>query len=148
MSNTEKRVIYFAYGHNCNIPELKNRIPKAKRIGVAVAPNQQLEINHYTNIVAKDGAKTYGLLWAMDMESLKRLDYYEGNGKDYTHTFIEVLYKGKLYKALTYNMVKSRGDINRPPSEKYIKHVYDGYKMNQIPADQLSTALRNHSQNY
>ena len=143
-----ERIIYFAYGHNTNIPEFKHRVPDAKRIGRAVAPNYKLEINHYTNILPKDGAKTYGVLWAISDEGLKKLDYFEGDGKDYTHTFIEVLYKGKLYKALTYSMVKSRGDINKPPSEKYIKHVYDGYKMNQIPADQLSTALRNHSQNY
>jgi len=142
------RILYFAYGHNTNIPELKNRIPEAQRIGVAVAPNQQLEINHYTNIVAKDGAKTYGVLWAVDMDSLKILDWYEGDGKDYSHAFIEVLYKGKLYKALTYVMIKSRDDIGKSPSHKYLKHVYDGYKMNRIPADQLSIAVRNRQENY
>jgi len=141
-------ILYFAYGHNTNIPELKKRIPKAKRIGVAVAPNQQLEINHYTNIVAKDGAKTYGVLWAVDTDSLKVLDWYEGDGKDYSHAFIEVIYNGNLYKVLTYVMITSRSDINREPSLKYLKHVYDGYKMNDIPADQLSIAVRNRQENY
>jgi len=141
-------ILYFSYGHNTNIPELKRRIPKAQRIGVAVAPNQQLEINHYTNIVAKDGAKTYGVLWAVDIESLKVLDWYEGDGKDYDHAFIEVLYNGNLYKVLTYVMITSRSDINREPSLKYLKHVYDGYKMNDIPADQLSIAVRNRQENY
>jgi len=141
-------ILYFSYGHNTNIPELKRRIPKAQRIGVAVAPNQQLEINHYTNIVAKDGAKTYGVLWAVDIESLKVLDWYEGDGKDYDHAFIEVLYNGNLYKVLTYVMITSRSDINREPSLKYLKHVYDGYKMNGIPEDQLSIAVRNRQENY
>jgi len=141
-------ILYFSYGHNTNIPELKRRIPKAQRIGVAVAPNQQLEINHYTNIVAKDGAKTYGVLWAVDTDSLKVLDWYEGDGKDYSHAFIEVLYNGNLYKVLTYVMITSRSDINREPSLKYLKHVYDGYKMNGIPEDQLSIAVRNRQENY
>ena len=141
-------ILYFSYGHNTNIPELKNRIPNAKRIGVAIAPNQQLEINHYTNIVAKDGAKTYGVLWAVDMDSLKVLDWYEGGGKDYNHAFIEVLYKGKLYKVLTYVMIKNRSDVGKPPSHKYLKHVYDGYRMNGIPADQLSIAVQNRQNNY
>jgi len=143
-----ERIIYFAYGHNTNISELKHRVPNAKRIGVAIAPNQQLEINHYTNIVAKDGAKTYGVLWAMDMESLKILDWYEGNGKSYDHAFIEVLYNGKLYKALTYAMVKSRDDISKPPSHKYLQHVIDGYKMNKISLNQLHIALKNRQNNY
>jgi hypothetical protein len=141
-------ILYFSYGHNTNIPELKHRIPNAKRIGVAVAPNQQLEINHYTNIIARDGSKTYGVLWAVDMDSLKVLDWYEGDGKDYSHAFIEVLYKGELYKALTYVMIKTKDDINRSPSHKYLKHVYDGYRMNGIPADQLSIAVRNRQNNY
>jgi len=38
-------------------------------------------------------------------------------------------------------MIPSK-DKGREPSEKYIKHVYDGYKMNQIPIDQLSSAVR------
>jgi len=141
------RILYFAYGHNTNIPELKNRVPDAKRIGRAVAPNQQLQLNHYTNIVAADGEKTYGVLWAMSDEGLKKLDYYEGDGKDYHHAVIEVLYKGKLYKALTYVMILSRGD-RKQPSQKYLKHVYDGYKMNQIPPSQLTAALRKNTNNY
>ena len=68
------RILYFAYGHNTNIPELKKRVPQAKRIGRAIAPNQQLHINHYTNIVAADGEKVYGVLWAINDEGLKRLD--------------------------------------------------------------------------
>jgi hypothetical protein len=141
------RILYFSYGHNTNIPELKHRVPDAKRIGRAIAPNQQLQINHYTNIVPADGEKTYGVLWAMSNEGLKTLDYYEGDGKDYHHTIIEVLYKGKLYKALTYIMILNSDD-RRQPSQKYLKHVYDGYKMNQIPADQLTAALRKNTNSY
>jgi Gamma-glutamyl cyclotransferase, AIG2-like len=135
------RILYFAYGHNTNIPELKKRVPDAKRIGRAIAPNYQLVMRHYTDIMAKDGGKTYGVLWAMSTEGVQELNYFEGDNRDYSHAYIEVLYKGKLYKALTFVMIP-RKDKGREPSEKYIKHVYDGYKMNQIPIDQLSSAVR------
>jgi hypothetical protein len=135
------RILYFAYGHNTNIPELKNRVPDAKRIGRAIAPNYQLVMRHYTDIMAKDGGKTYGVLWAVTPEDVRELNYYEGDNRDYSQAHIEVLYKGKLYKALTFVMIPTK-DKGREPSEKYIKHVYDGYKMNQIPIDQLSSAVR------
>lgn len=141
------RILYFSYGHNTNIPELKHRVPDAKRIGRAIAPNQQLEINHYTNIVAKDGAKTYGVLWAMSDAGLKKLDYYEGDGKDYDHAIIEILYKDNLYKALTYVAMSGAENKDRPPSHKYIKHVADGYKQNQIPLEQLKIAIANRQNN-
>jgi hypothetical protein len=136
-----ERILYFAYGHNTNIPELKKRVPDAKRIGRAVAPNYQLVMRHYTDIMAKDGGKTYGVLWAISPEGLRELNYYEDDNRDYSHAYIEVLYRGKLYKAVTFVMLPTK-DKGRQPSEKYIKHVYDGYKMNRIPIDQLSSAVR------
>jgi hypothetical protein len=135
------RILYFAYGHNTNITELKHRVPDAKLIGRAIAPNYQLIMRHYTDIMAKDGVKTYGVLWAVNSEGVRELNYYEGDNRDYSHAYIEVFYKGKLYKALTFVMIPS-DDKGKEPSEKYIKHVYDGYKMNNIPIDQLSSAIR------
>lgn len=137
-----KHILYFAYGHNTNIPELQRRIPHAKLIGRATAPNFKLELKHYTNIIPEDGAKTYGVLWGIDEPSLKILDWYEGEGKDYNHAIIEVFYKNILYKALTYFMLPSKSDINKLPSHKYLKHVADGYKQNDIPLAQLKTALQ------
>ena len=139
------RILYFAYGHNTHITEMKKRARTAKRIGRAVAPNYQLVMRNHTDIMAKDGAKTYGVLWAIEPSDIDTLNKIEGYNLHYAHAYIEILFHGKLYKAVTFVMIPS-DDEGKMPSKQYINYVYSGYKQNQIPLDQLSSAVRSRMQ--
>ena len=139
------RILYFAFGLNSDIPEMKSRAPTSKRIGRAIAPNYQLVMRNHTDIMAKDGQKVYGVLWAINPSDIGALNEIEGYNFHYAHAFIEILFKGNLYKAMTFVMIPSQ-DEGEMPSKKYIDYVYAGYKQNKIPLDQLSSAVRSRMQ--
>ena len=139
------RILYFAYGHNTDLSEMKKRARTAKRIGRAVAPNYQLVMRNHTDIMAKDGQKVYGVLWAIKPDDLNALNKIEGYNFHYSHSYVEILYHGNLYKAVTFVMIPSEDEGNMP-EKKYIDYVYKGYKQNQIPLDQLSSAIRSRMQ--
>jgi gamma-glutamylcyclotransferase (GGCT)/AIG2-like uncharacterized protein YtfP len=134
-------ILYFAFGHNTNIQEMKHRAHSAKYLGRAVAPNFEMIMRNHADLIEKEGSKAYGVLWSIDARDLNSLDYDEAYRVNYTHSIIFVVFKGKLYKALTYVMIPNPKETN-PVDEKYIRIIQKGYRENQIPVSQLQKALR------
>lgn len=135
-----ERIPYFAYGHNTNREEMLQRIPEAKLIGQADLPNYKYVLQHVSTVVPSPGNVTHGVLWVIPVAKLDRLDWAEDYHKHYKHGVIEVLFKGQLFRALTYIMMK-RYHSDALPTRQYVDFVAQGYRENDIPLSQLIDAL-------
>ena len=133
------KILYFAYGHNTNIRELRKRCPHATLIGKALAPHQRLELVDYTTIVSDKNSNVYGVLYSLTDHDIHGLDRKEGYHIHYDHKVIPVVYHGRYYKALTYVMIPHQHQ-DKMPSRQYMDLVKLGYLENHLPIKQLKHA--------
>lgn len=134
-------IMYFAYGHNTNSNEMKDRCPDARHIGHAVLKNFRFELNHFANIVSDDGAETHGVLWNISQKELKELDVDEGLHDHYNRIPVQVKFGDKTLQAAAYIMDPGY----HPPdslNKKYLKLVIEGYKENDLPLEQIKQAIK------
>lgn len=135
-----EHIPYFAYGHNTNIEEMHRRIPEATLFGHADLPNYRYELRHVSNIVPDDGSVVHGVLWKIPVAKLDDLDWNEAYHRNYKHSVIEVVHQGRLFRALTYVLLKQYRN-ERLPTVQYVDWVAQGYRENDIPLSQLTQAL-------
>ncbi len=115
---TQKRGgVYFAYGSNLNINQMKKRAPSAQILGASYLVGWRLIFRRVADIArgTKDDLLPIGI-WKIEPEDEAALDIYEGWPKVYR--------KVKISGMLTYRM----NEIGfAPPSEKYFDTIAEGY---------------------
>jgi len=79
------RVLYFAYGSNMSGARLRSRVPSAKTVGRALLKDWMVVFNKLSkdgtgkaNLAQRPGAKTWGVLYEIDVRELDMLDRAEG----------------------------------------------------------------------
>lgn len=97
----------------------------------------------FANIVPQKGATVEGVLYELNQEQLKILDYYEGvEDNHYIRANVEVksLESGKVYDGVTvYVAHESRIDNRCKPSKTYLNHLIKGSK--EFNLDNLTKKL-------
>ena len=75
-----ERPLYFAYGSNINLNQMRYRCPDASVYGQAVLDNYDLRFrgSGVATVEPKEGACVYGLLWELTDQCEASLDRYEG----------------------------------------------------------------------
>ena len=84
--------LYFAYGSNINLDQMRYRCPDATVYGQAVLDNYDLRFrgSGVATVEPKEGACVYGLLWELTDKCEASLDRYEGYPRLYTKQTLEV----------------------------------------------------------
>ena len=105
MTDEQKNTIYFAYGSNINIEQMKHRCPTAKIIGKGILGGYRLFFkgkkgSAYATIEENEGGRVPVLVWKLKPEDEKALDYYEGYPR---------FYEKKTAKCLLQNGKQSLG---------------------------------------
>lgn len=133
--NVEKR-LNVAYGSNLNLRQMAMRCPTAKVYGKGMLKGYRLLFkgqmdNAYCTIEKKRGGKVPVVVWELQPEDERALDFYEGYPKFYTKEDLKVTMEdGTTITAMVYimtNEVLDRIHINLP-SRSYLNIVKEGYK--------------------
>lgn len=143
------KILNLAYGSNLNLGQMAYRCPTAKVYGKGMPLDYQLlfkgrEDNAYATIEPKRGSKVPVLVWELQPEDEKALDYYEGYPRFYEKMEVELnLETGERITAMVYIMtdeVMERIQLNLP-SRSYLETVRVGYAMAGFDNKYIEAAL-------
>lgn len=140
--------LYFAYGSNINLNQMKRRCPNAMVEEPVVLPDYELLFRGNSSgcgvatIKPKKGSQVHGLLWKITDRCERSLDIYEG----YPHLYIKAPVtvknsKGENISVMAYIMNNERNLVPVPPSISYYDGIEAGFKQNGLPDSSLREAL-------
>jgi gamma-glutamylcyclotransferase (GGCT)/AIG2-like uncharacterized protein YtfP len=130
----------FSYGMNTNIGGMRLRCPDAVCLGKAVLYEHRFDFRYHADVAQQPGSLVHGLLWELDDVGLGYMDKVEGYPTYYTREEIWVdADDGNQYLAWVYKM--QPGDGFEFPHDSYLQMVHEGYVSNDIPTDQIWTAM-------
>jgi len=138
--------LYFAYGSNINLEQMKRRCPNARPLMPVVLQGYELRFRGHggvATIIPKESAKIHGLLWDITPECEKALDQYEGIPHLYTKESVVVVNEKdhSSYRVMVYVMTPEYAKIPQEPALFYFQGILQGYHQNKLPRQALFNAL-------
>ena len=132
-------MFYFAYGMNTNRTSMTWRCPGAISFGHARLLDHEFRFSHHADVVVSPEQSVDGVLWLIDEDHLADLDTLEGYPSYYDRAVLPVEYWGNIVMAECYRMQPDNTDSG--PSKGYLDMILEGYRDNDIPNDQIWSAL-------
>lgn len=122
--------LYFAYGSNMDMQQMKTRCPSAKFVGLSNIKNfdYYIDARGVASLRPKVGATAYGILWDIrDPDDWQKLDYYEGVHHDnYRRHYIQDEdLAGDQRCAVYISTTASVGEPRHNYQEKIVRSVYE-----------------------
>ena len=139
--------LYFAYGSNINLDQMRWRCPGAEVVGTVVLADYELLFRGFgagsglATIAPCKGAQVPGLLWKLTSRCEKALDRYEGFPTLYDKQDVTVRDNGREFTVMAYVMVPNRSLQPDIPSSLYFQGIRDGYRHVGLPTQALDAAL-------
>ena len=133
-------LIYFAYGSNLSLAQMRKRCPKSRLISKGCLHGYQLEFDCYASgwgcgvadVVIKPNKKVWGLVFAVSTQDLKSLDIYEGHPNFYRRFQISIeTPKGILDGVWVYE-VCNKQDF-QAPNRKYLAIIQKASRDFEFP---------------
>lgn len=141
------KMLYFAYGSNLNLAQMKDRCPRAIPLGNFYLRNARLVFRGVADCVYLPGATCPGAIWSITSECEKSLDRYEGYrpltpGQGlYCKEIVEICNDdGEVSAELMVYRMNSTGIF--PPSQAYLDSIVEGYRNFRLPLKRLRAAVR------
>ncbi|KAI0250085.1 hypothetical protein BJV78DRAFT_1128594 [Lactifluus subvellereus] len=131
------QTLYFGYGSNLWVDQMKRRCPENRYVGVGVLRDWCWIINErgYANIIPSPGDHVYGLMYELSAQDEEWLDGYEGVPLDYEKKTIplELITSSsngetvnRTVDTLVYvDLARTRRDL---PKTEYIHRINMGVK--------------------
>ena len=141
-----ERPLYFAYGSNINLDQMRYRCPDASVYGQAVLDNYDLRFrgSGVATVEPKEGACVYGLLWELTDKCEASLDRYEGYPRLYIKQTLEVrTFDGRRVPVMAYIMNPELHLKPSLPPRDYYLGIKTGYEQNGLPVGCLKYAFKN-----
>lgn len=144
----EKR-LNAAYGSNLNLNQMAMRCPTAKVYGKGILKGYRLLFkgqlgNAYCTIEKKKAGRLPVIVWELQPEDERALDFYEGYPRFYDKKDVKVnLEDGNIITAMVYIMtdkVLDRINLNLP-STSYLDTVIEGYEAARFDLKFIDEAL-------
>lgn len=134
------RVLYFAYGSNCNVGQMSRRCPDASLIGTGTLLDWRLTFRGCADVEPHDGSRVEGALWLVSANDLVALDRYEGYPTLYNRGILDVETPTGTVQAITYWMTSE--DYEALPSLGYFETCAVGYADCGLDVAQLRRAVK------
>jgi len=131
--------LYFAYGANTNIEDMRYRCPNAEPIGIITLPNYELVFRSVADIQFSMGKSVTGVLWAITQDCEWALDIFEGYPRFYTKNYFDIKYRKKIEQVMFYTMTDT--SETAPPNSYYESCLRAGYSHWKINQSQLDSAI-------
>jgi len=131
--------LYFAYGSNMWIKQMRDRCPDHRLLGGAILPGYRWIISDrgFATILESPDEVVEGVLYELFSEDEARLDIKEG--KSYYKKMVSVLWEGKETEAFTYiDHVTAEGI----PSEEYADRINKGVKDAGLSEPYIAVTIR------
>ena len=141
-----EKPLYFAYGSNINLDQMRYRCPDASVYGQAVLDNSDLRFrgSGVATVEPREGACVYGLLWELTDKCEASLDRYEGYPRLYIKQTLEVrTFDGQRVPVMAYIMNPELHLKPSLPPRDYYLGIKAGYEQNGLPVGCLKYAFKN-----
>jgi len=146
MMNNGNGGLYFAYGSNMNLDQMRYRCPDAEPLMPVVLRNYELSFRGggVATILPKPGATVHGLLWDLTPACERALDIYEGFPRLYGKQSVVVRDEknNQSFRVMAYVMTPEHARTPREPPHSYFNGILQGYRQNGLPIQPLYNALR------
>ena len=136
-----QKYYYFAYGMN-TAPRMMSQYSYCEPIGAGTLSGFHLTFRQFANV--ERGGSVQGVIWKIDIDTLRDLDTREGYPTMYGRQFVNIKgTDGNTYRSYVYIMTDKyvKDCTGYPPSRNYIKMLADGYGKFNIPVDQIRQGL-------
>lgn len=134
-------MLYWAYGSNLNINQMRRRCPKARMRGPLIVNDAALVFRGVADVTVREGSQVQGGLWLITRECEEELDRYEGVSSGfYVKRYFRLRINKQVKDCLFYQM-RAREGI-QPPSEGYYASIAQGYKDFGLDLAALDQALQ------
>ena len=131
-------MLYFAYGANTNIDNMKSRCPNAKKLTSLVLPDYRLVFRGVADIERANYNEVQGVLWFITDKCERALDIYEGFPTLYRKEAFSIKVEGRIEDVMFYTMNRQGYNL---PSEHYFRCIEQGYIQNKLPTEALYNSL-------
>lgn len=144
-------VLYFAFGSNLHLPQMRERCPDCELLESAVLAGYRLafrgasrrwEAGGVATVIPDPGSRVHGLLYRLSPADLASLNGYEGVPHVYGHLPVAVTARGGArHEALTYRRNDGHGEPARPPSLRYFHQMWRSYRAHGLDESGLLAAV-------
>jgi len=120
-------MLYFAYGSNLSLEQMKTRCPSSRLIGPGCLEGHRLDFTRYSvkwrggtaDVVEDLKEEVWGLIYGISTDDLHKLDGHEGYPDTYTR-FQALIKTGKghISGVWVYKVVQKKPFI--PPTKEYL----------------------------
>lgn len=125
-------MLYFAYGSNMDLEQLRERIGEVKDGAPAILNGYELRFNKRSvkdeygraNLIIEPDVITEGVIFELTKKQFTQMDRREGEG--YQRRDISVQVAGDVREAQTYFAVADFIADGLRPSNEYLVHILDG----------------------
>jgi len=134
--------LYFAYGSNMDIAQMKHRCPENRLIGKALLPRYRWIITRrgYATVVPSQQDEVEGVLFEISKKDEERLDCYEGVQQgSYHKEMLHVLHEGEDIQALIY--IDPITEVGVPKRE-YIQRINKAIRSAGLSKDYVVRYIR------
>ncbi len=147
------RTLYFAYGSNLDLRQMRRRCPGSEVVGRARLPDYRLGFTRYAtkrkggvaDIVPEPGAEVWGALYDVDDAGMASLDEFEGVPRAYRRIDVVVLDdEGDEREAVAYFANKT-GEF--APGRAYLGLIITGCRDHKLPEEYVQglESIRTHA---
>ena len=134
--NKKNSVLYFTYGSNMSTKRLRERVPAAQPVGIAILQDYEFKCSKKSkdgsskgNISPQKDALTWGVVFKIPDSTLPILDEAEGG---YRRITVRVSMGGQNIECETYISEKISTEL---PYDWYMKYIVDGSREHGLPND-------------
>lgn len=135
-------MIYFAYGSNMDLDQMKMRCPGSEVIGIGELSHYAMAFTRWSrswksgtaDILPERGKSVYGVLFDLTFEGLKKLDKFADYPNSYLRQDVNVLFEGEVLPAMTY-VARRQGVFQ--PSKSYVGKMVHGAEQSQVPVEYI-----------
>ncbi|AEO93772.1 gamma-glutamyl cyclotransferase [Bacillus phage G] len=138
--------LYFAYGSNLLLAQMRDRCKTSKPISPAVLKGYKLTFKAnkrglgVADIIEDDSSEVFGAVYEVTEEDLKNLDKYEGHPNIYHREEVTVIVSGEEKLATTY--VMDSEFKCKEPEEDYLHKMLNGYHNWNLPINVVYEAVK------
>ena len=138
-----EETLYFAYGSNINLEQMRERCPDAKVVGPVTLADYELQFrgNGFATIAPKKGSIVHGLLWKLTPACVQALDRYEGYPRHYIKSPVPIRTEdGSKISVMAYIMAEPTCRQPALPYPSYYRAIQQGFEANGLPVESLEEA--------
>ena len=145
--------LYFAYGSNLDLRQMRRRCPGSEVVGRARLPDYRLGFTRYAtkrkggvaDIVPEPGAEVWGALYSVDDAGMASLDEFEGVPRAYRRIDVVVLDDEDIEREAIAYFANKTGEF--APGRAYLGLIITGCRDHKLPEEYVRAleSIRTHA---